>query len=129
MAGATDSLQESRDRARRTHLHREVDVADVDPELERSRRDEGAQLPGLQARFGVEPALARERAVVARDGLLAEQARQLRGDALRHLARVHEHERRLVRAHELGDALVDLLPLLVGAHRRERGSPYLDAEV
>ena len=51
------------------------------------------------------------------------------GDALGHLARVHEDERRAVLAHQLGDARVDLLPLLVRADGRERRGRDLDREV
>ena len=70
-----------------------------------------------------------EAAVVAGDGLLAQDLRELRGDALGHLARVHEHECRAVLAHQLGQAAVDLLPLLVGADGRERRRRHLDREV
>ena len=51
----------------------EVHVADVDAELERGRGHERAQLPGLQPLLGVEPALAREAAVVAGDRVLAQE--------------------------------------------------------
>ena len=104
----------------------EVHVADVDAELERRRRDESPQRSRLQPLLGVQAARLREAAVVARDGLLAEQPRELRRDALGHLARVHEDERRPVLADELADALVDLLPLLVRADRRERRRRDLD---
>ena len=53
--------------------------------------------------------------------------RELGGDALGHLARVHEHERRAVLADQLGHALVDLLPLLVGADGGQRRGRDLDA--
>ena len=56
VAGAADALQERRDAVRRSNLADEIDVADVDAELERRRRDERAQLPVLQPRFGVEAA-------------------------------------------------------------------------
>ena len=51
------------------------------------------------------------------------------GDALGHLAGVHEDERRAVLADELRDARVDLLPLLVRADGRERRGWDLDREV
>ena len=120
MARAAHPLEKRRDRARGAHLDHEVHVADVDAKLERRRGDERAQLPGLQALLGIQPALAREAAVMTRDGLLAEKPRQLAGDPLGHLAGVHEDERRPVLADELRDAGVDLRPLLVGADRGER---------
>ena len=66
---------------------------------------------------------------MARHGVLAEQLRQLRRDALGHLARVHEHERGPVLADELGHARVDLLPLLMRADGRKRRGRHLDAEI
>ncbi len=129
VARAPDALEERRDRARGADLDDEVHVADVDAELERRRGDEGPQGAGLQPLLGVQPARLREASVVAGHGVLAEQLRQLRRDALGHLARVDEHERRPVLADELGHARVDLLPLLVRADRREGRGGHLDAEV
>ena len=44
VAGAADALQERSDRARRTELADEIDVADVDAEFEGGGGDEGAEL-------------------------------------------------------------------------------------
>ena len=129
MARAADALEERRDRAGRADLDDEVHVADVDPELQRRRRDERPQPAGLQTLLGVEPPLAREAPVVTGHGLLAEETRELGGDPLRHLARVHEDERRAVLAYEVGHARVDLLPLLVRADGGERGRRNLDREI
>ena len=83
--------------------------------------------PGLEALLGVEP---RSRARGCRGGSsTASSPRsrvELRRDALGHLARVDEDERRAVLADELRDALVDLLPLLVRADGRERRRRDLD---
>jgi hypothetical protein len=126
---APDALEERRDRPRGADLDGEVHVADVDPELERCRGDQGAELPRLEALLRVEAALARKAPVVARHRVLAHQFGQLTRDPLRHLPCVDEHERRAVLGHELGDAPVDLGPLLVGADRAEGGRGDLDAEV
>ncbi len=67
--------------------------------------------------------------MVARDRVLAQDLRQLRGDPLGHLARVHEHERRAVLADQLGHPGVDLLPLLVRADGGERRGRDLDGQV
>ena len=48
VAGAADPLQAARDRARRLHLHDEVDRAHVDAELQRRGRDDGLERAGLQ---------------------------------------------------------------------------------
>ena len=97
------------------------------PELERGGRHQRAQRAGLEPLLGVEPPLAREAAVVAGDRVLAQQLRELRRDALGHLARVHEHERGAVaRAPAPARRCVDLVPLLVRAHGRERRRRDLD---
>ena len=64
VAGASDALQRRCDRARRAELHHEVDRADVDPELQRRRRDDRAQLALLEPVFRFEALVAREAAVV-----------------------------------------------------------------
>ena len=52
VAGPSDPLQEGRDRPRRTDLTDEVDIADIDPELERGGRHQGLQLAAFQPLFG-----------------------------------------------------------------------------
>ena len=47
-AGAAPHLPEARDRAREGHADRGVELADVDPELERVGRDDSEQLAGAQ---------------------------------------------------------------------------------
>src|SRR5690606_3754254 len=64
---AADALQERRDRARGAELADEVDVTDVDAELERGRRDDGAKCSGFQPLLGAQPMLFREAAVMRRD--------------------------------------------------------------
>ena len=78
--GATDPLQQRRDRARRAELADQVDAADVDAELERGGGDQRAQLAGLEPALGLEALIARERPVVRGDGVLAEAV----GEVLRH---------------------------------------------
>jgi hypothetical protein len=94
-------------------LDDEIDVADVDTELERCRGDQRAQLAGLEPRLGLEPALAGQAAVMARDVARAECVGEPGGHALGELARVHEHERRAVLANQVAHASRDALPRLV----------------
>ena len=129
VSGATDALQQRRDRARRAELHDQVDVADVDAELERGGGDQRLELAALQPLLGVQSALLRETRVVGRDRVLAEDLRELGADALGHLARSDEDERRAVLADQIRDAGVDLGPGLVRADRRERRGRDLDLEV
>ena len=120
MSGATDALQEARDRARRAELADEIDVADIDAELERGGGDQRLELAALEPLLGVEPLLLGEAAVMRRDLLLAEPLGELAGRALGHAARVDEDERRAVLLDQLGEAVVDLLPDLGRHHRFER---------
>ena len=129
VAGAAGALQEGRDGARGAELADEIDVADVDPELERRGGHQRLEVAGLQALLGREPALAREAAVVRGDVLLAERLGQRPGDALRHAARVDEHERGAVRLDEGAEPPVDLGPDLAGHHRLERRLGQLKREV
>ena len=112
VAGTSDALQRDGDRARRAELHDEVDRADIDAELERSRRDDRAQLAGLQALLGVEARLAREAAVMRQHEAFAEPLVERERDALAHAARSDEDQRRAMRSNLLGDAIVDLAPHL-----------------
>ena len=102
MAGAADALQERRDAMRRSDLADEIDVADVDAELQRRRRDQRLELPVLQPRLGVQPLLLRQAAVMRGDRLFAEALAQLARDPLGHAPRVDEDERRPVRLDERG---------------------------
>ena len=117
---AADALEERRDAVRRPDLAHEIDVADVDAELERGRRDERFEARLLQALFGIQPAFLREAAVVRADGLLAEpvaRCRATRSTIFRVLTKTS-----VVRC--AGDqrrqAVVVFLPDLARHHRFER---------
>ncbi len=129
VAGSADALQQRRDAMRRADLADQVDVADVDAELERRGRDQRLERAGLEPVLRVEPRLLREAAVVRRDRVLAEPLAQVPRHALRQPSRVDEDERRLVRADQLGQPVVVLLPDLVRHHGAERRARDLDREV
>jgi len=57
--GAADPLQRAGDRLRRLELHDAVHSADVDAELERARRDDGAELAALELSLDLLPPLQR----------------------------------------------------------------------
>ena len=67
--------------------------------------------------------LAREAAVVRGDVLLAEPLARGARDALDQAPRVDEDQRRPVLARQRGDAVVELVPLLVGARPRRARRP------
>ncbi len=83
VTGTADALQKSRDRARRTDLTNEIDVADIDPELERGGRHQGLQFAALQPLFGGKPELLRHAAVMRGDGVFAETVGELARDRVR----------------------------------------------
>ena len=60
MTRATDALQESGDRPRRTQLADEIDVTNVDAEFERRGCDQAFELAGLEALLRIQPVLLRE---------------------------------------------------------------------
>ena len=119
---------------RRSDLADEIDVTDVDPELQRRGRDQRFELPRLQPVLRVEPFVLRQAAVMrghrrrTRCGI-AEPLGEMTREALRHVPRVDEHERRLVLVDQLREPVVVLLPDLVRHHRFERRSRQLDREI
>ena len=62
--GPADALQEGCDRARRSELADQVDLADVDAQLERSGRHERFQFAVLEPLFGIQALLLGQAAVV-----------------------------------------------------------------
>ena len=110
VAGPADPLEPAGDRARRLHLHDEVDRAHVDPELEGRRRDDRPERTVLQSVLDLEALLAGERAVVGAHEVLAGELVQPRGEPLGEPAGVHEHDRRAVRADQLEQPRMDRRP-------------------
>ncbi len=129
VARPADALQERRDPVRRAELADEIDVADVDAQFERRRRDERLQLTRLQAFLGLEPVLLREAAVMRRHGVLAEPLGQVACRALGVPSRVDEHERRAMRADQLREPVVLFDPDLGRHDRLERRPRQLEREI
>ncbi len=146
VARAADALQARGDARRRLDLDDEVDRAHVDAQLERGRRDDGAELAALEPLLDGGALLARERAMVGQDDVLglrtgpsALDVVERGGEALGEAAAVHEDEGRAVRANELRDARVHARPhprsllrarrLRAGARRVGEGRDRLDAEL
>ena len=82
MARPADPLDAGGDAGRRLDLQHEVDRTHVDPELQRRCRDETAQLAGLELVLDEETLLARDRAVVRADEVLAGELVETRGQPL-----------------------------------------------
>ena len=122
VAGPADALEPAGDRPRRLDLHDEVHRAHVDAELEAGRGDQALEPAGLQVVLDLEPALARQRAVVRLHQLLVHRRRALRlggavlalpvelveagGQPLGQAAGVHEDERGAVLLHQLEEPRV-----------------------
>ena len=120
----TDPLQPARDRPGRFDLDDEVDRAHVDAQLEAARGDQRRQPAVLELLLDEQPLLARERAVVGADDVLAGQLVEAQRQALGQPAAVDEDDRRSVRPDQLQDARMDLGPdraALVGASGRAAG--------
>ncbi|VXC15284.1 conserved hypothetical protein [Curtobacterium sp. 8I-2] len=85
VSGTTDALQPARDRGRRLDLDDQVDLAHVDTEFERARRDDAPQPTGLQVVLDDRALVLRHRAVVRagehRDGGVRAPAGGLPGPA------------------------------------------------
>ena len=126
---AADTLQERGDRARGAELADEVDIADVDPELERCGRDQRTQLAALEPLLGVEPMLTRQAAMVRGDVLRSKPFGQMSSRALGEAACVDEDQRRAVLADQHREPVVDLLPDFVRHDRFERHRGQLDGEI
>jgi len=129
MAGSSDPLQQRGDPVRRSNLAHQIDMADVDSELERCRCNERAQPSRLESRLGIEPRFFRQAAVMGGDRVLADPLAQMTRQPLRHPARIHEDQGRLVRRDERREAIVVLLPHFVRHHRVQRGARNLHAQI
>ena len=105
VVGPADALEEGGDAARRADLAHELHRADVDPELERRGRDERAQVAGAQPGLDPVATLLRQAAVVRGDHAVAQALAELVCEPFREPAGVHEHERGVVLADEVGDAV------------------------
>ena len=129
MVRAADALEEGGDAAGRADLAHELDRADVDAELERRGGDERAQVAGAQPRLDPVATLLREAAVVRGDRAVAQALAELVGETLRQPAGVHEHERGVVLADEIGDALDHVAHLFGRRDRFELALGQLEREV
>ena len=113
MPGPPDALNERGDPVRRSNLAHQIDVTDVDPQLERGRRDQRFELSRFQPRLRVQALLLRQAPVVRRHGGVAEPLAQVARQAFGHPPGVHEHNRGAVRADQRRQPVVVLLPDLV----------------
>ena len=129
VARAADTLERGGDGARRADQAGEIHRAHVDAELERRGRHHQRELARLEPLLGVEAPLPAQAAVVRGHPLGAEALGQMARHPLDQTPRVDEHQRRAVRPGELGDAIVDLLPLLVGTDRSQLVADHLDGQV
>src|ERR1044072_3711560 len=76
MSRSAHSLKSGGDGTRGADLTDQVDVADIDAHLERSRRHDCLQLAGFESLLGIEANLARQAAVMTGHGFFAELLRQ-----------------------------------------------------
>ena len=129
MAGTADALQEGCDRARRTNLANEIDIADVDPKFEGGGRHKSLEFAALQSLFGREPELLGHAAVMRGYRVFAETIAEFTRNAFGHPSRIDEHERGAMLFDKLGEASIDLRPHFVRHHCFERRSWNLQVQI
>ena len=135
------ALEEGADGAWRPDLADELDRSDVDPEFERCRGHQRAQVARPQAGLDDAPPRRREAPVVrgdeergvdvgpARRLVLPEALGQLVRHPLRHLARVDEDQGGAVMAGVLRDAVEDVRHLAAAHDGLELGGGQLDGDL
>ena len=129
VVGAADALRQPAGALRRADMDDEVDVAPVDAEVERRRRDDGAQAVRLHRLLDAPPLGDIERAVMQRDRqVVLVDAPELGEQQLRLAPRIDEEQRGLVLLHQLvdfGDCVARRMPLprhtLPGIQHRDIG--------
>ena len=111
VVGAADTLQESARPLGRADVDHEIDVAPVDPEIERGGADDRAQSPRRHRAFNLAALGNVERTVVEcnREAVVVDPPQRLK-DHLGLHARVDEHQRRGVAL----DQIVDVLERVAG---------------
>src|SRR5581483_1744481 len=96
VAGTPDPLQRDGDSARRTQLANQVDATDVNPKLERCRRNQYFDFSVLQFSFGREAQLARKAAMMGGYCFVPQSLGQIVGDPFRQATRIDEYQSRPV---------------------------------
>ena len=129
VSGASDPLEQRRERAGRADVADQVHVADIDPEFQRGGRHHDRHLAGLEPLLGGEADRPAEAAVVRGHAALAEPRGERVRDALHLAPGVDEHKRRAVPADVRGNAVVDFFPQPVGRDRPELLVHHFDAQV
>ncbi len=129
MAGTADALQEGGNRPRRAQLAHQLDVADVDPQLQRRGSHQHPQLAAFEPLFGIQPLFARKTAVVGRNHRVAQPLAQMPCGPFGHPPGVYEDQRGAMFPRQHGQSVVDQLPDIVAHHRFQRDRRHLQGEV
>lgn len=72
--GTPGALQEGGDRAWRTELADQIDIADIQPQLQRCGRHQHSEIAGLEPSLGQQACLARQTAVMRRHAVVTEKS-------------------------------------------------------
>ena len=127
--GPTDTLEKGGDAPGRSELAHELHRADVYAELQRSRRHDGAELPGTQARLHPEAAVHGQARVVGLDAVFPETLGKLVSDPLCHPPGVDEHKGRPVLVDVGRDLIQHRRHLIECRHGAELVIGELDGDV
>ncbi len=120
VSGTPGALQEGGNRARRTELADQIDIADIQPQFQRCGRHQHGEIAGLEPLLGQQARLARQAAVMRRHALLAEQIAQMPRRAFGHAPCVDEHQRGAMLLRQCSHIGIHLQPLVVGHHHAQR---------
>ena len=124
VASASDALQRRGQRRRRLHQHDFVQIADVDPHLQRIGRDDGLQFAVLEAAFHLGADFPGQGTVMGIGDRAERVVVQLEGDLLCQPAAVGKEQRRTVGVdhvlEHVGQRFPYLFSVLCGVARRFR---------
>ena len=98
----------------------QVHRANVNPELERRRGDQGPHFSRFELFLGRQAQPSRQTPVMRFDGRFAQPLAQVVRDALGKPPRVDEYQGRTMLPRKFGQAVVNFLPHFVRRHRAQR---------
>ena len=92
MTRAADTLQTRRNGTRRANLANQIDGANINPQFERSRRYQCAELSGFEFFLRHKPKFAGQAAVMRGHGLLSQTLGKMTCHALCQTSGIDEHK-------------------------------------
>src|SRR6185295_17854980 len=116
-------------RASRTELAYEIDIAYVDAQLERSCCNQRLQLARFQSLLGDQPLFASETPVMRSHILIADALAQIARNSLCHPSCIHEDERGSMSCDQLRETIIDFIEHFARHHGAKRRAWHFDREI